>query len=88
MAAVCPITIRSPKYVGEIPLPAGHAGQTKDGLILCHQVRTVALERVTAHEISGRVQFVTDRNVRTAVRSALLHQLGLDLPAVVDGAES
>jgi mRNA interferase MazF len=88
MATVCPITSRQPKYVGEVPIPVGHAGQTNDGLILCHQVRTVALERVTASEIGGRSQYVTDRKTRAAVRAALTHQLGLDLPAVVDGAEA
>lgn len=86
MATVCPITTRLPKYVGEVPIPGGHAGQTKDGLILCHQVRTLDLQRVTAFEVGGRGQFVTDRAVRQAVRSALQHQLGLDLPAPVDGA--
>ncbi|MGA3031113.1 MAG: type II toxin-antitoxin system PemK/MazF family toxin [Candidatus Limnocylindrales bacterium] len=87
MATVCPITSRLPKYVGEVAVPAGHAGQTKDGLILCHQVRTVALERVTAFEISGRAQYVTDPRVRSEVRAALLHLLGLDIPAPLDGAE-
>ncbi len=86
MATVCPITTRPQKYVGEIPIPSGHAGQTKDGLILCYQVRTLDLERVTTFEVDGRTQFVTDRTVRQAVRLALLHQLGLDLPAPVDGA--
>jgi mRNA interferase MazF len=87
MATICPITARQHKYPGEVPLPDGHAGQTRDGLILCHQVRTLDLDRVTAYELAGRVQYVTDRAVRTAVRSALAHQLGLDLPAVVDGAD-
>jgi mRNA interferase MazF len=86
MATVCPITSRPPKYPGEVPVPEGHAGQTRDGLILCHQVRTLDVSRVTAFEIGGRAQHVTDQTVRTAVRSALAHQLGLDLPAVVDGA--
>lgn len=86
MATVCPITTRQPKYPGEVPVPAGHAGQTRDGLILCHQVRTLDLARVTTYEIGGRIQSVTDRAVRAAVRFALAHQLGLDLPAAVDGA--
>ena len=84
MATVCPIASRQPKYPGEVPLPEGHAGQTRDGLILCHQVRTLDLARVTTYEIGGRVQFVTDRVVRSAVRSALAHQLGLDIPVVAD----
>jgi mRNA interferase MazF len=87
MATVCPISTRQPKYAGEIAIPAGHAGQTADGLILCHQVRTIDLERVTAFQVLGQVQYVTDRKVRSEVRAALLHQLGLDLPPVVDGVE-
>jgi mRNA interferase MazF len=86
MATVCPITTRAPKYPGEVPLPDGHAEQTREGLILCHQVRTLDLSRVRTFEIGGRAQYVTDPAVRAAVRSALAHQLGLDLPAVVDGA--
>ena len=87
MATVCPITTRQPKYPGEVPLPEGHAGQTRGGLILCHQVRALDQARVTAYELGGRVQYVTDRAVRKAVRQALVHQLGLDVPDVVDGAE-
>lgn len=86
MASVCPITSRTPKYPGEIPIPAAHAGQTKKGLILCHQLRTVDLDRVTAYEVAGRVQYVTDAGIRDRVRSALAHQLGLDVPAAADGA--
>jgi mRNA interferase MazF len=86
MAAVCPITTRAAKYPGEIPIPDGHAGQTRDGLILCHQLRTIDLARVTALELAGRAQYVADPTVRSAVRSALTHQLGLDIPAAVDGA--
>ena len=71
MATVCPITTRRPKYPGEVPIPAGHAGQTKDGLILVHQVRTVDLGRVTAFSIGGEVQFVTDIVTRQTVREAL-----------------
>jgi hypothetical protein len=62
------------------------AGQTRDGLILCHQVRTIDTRRVTAFEIDGRPQVVGDPAIRSAVRRALAHHLGLDLPAAVDGA--
>jgi mRNA interferase MazF len=86
MASVCPITSRTPKYPGEIPMPAGYAGQTREALILCHQLRTVDLARVTAYEVAGRVQYVTDAGIRDRVRSALAHQLGLDVPAAADGA--
>jgi mRNA interferase MazF len=86
MATVCPITTRAPKYPGEVAIPAGHAGQTKDGLILVHQVRTVDLARVTAFAIGGAVQHLADQATRRAVREALAHQLGLDLTAAMDGA--
>jgi mRNA interferase MazF len=86
MATVCPITTRPPKYPGEIAIPAGHAGQKSDGLILVHQVRTLDLRRVSTFAIGGVVQYVTDAHVRREVRSALAHQLGLDVPAVRDGA--
>ena len=86
MAAVCPITSREPKYPGEVAIPVGHAGQTKPGLILCHQLRTVDMVRVTAFELAGRVQYVTDPGIRAGVRDALDHHLGLDARAMDDGA--
>jgi mRNA interferase MazF len=86
MATVCPITTRRPKYPAEIAIPAGHAGQTQDGLILVHQVRTLDLRRVSAFAIAGEVQYVSDRRLRREVRAALAHHLGLDLPAASDGA--
>jgi mRNA-degrading endonuclease toxin of MazEF toxin-antitoxin module len=86
MATVCPITTRPPKYPGEVAIPVGHAGQTKDGLVLTHQVRTIDLDRVTTFEVGGVLQRVTSRQVRREVRAALAHQLGLDLPAAADGA--
>jgi mRNA interferase MazF len=88
MATVCPITTRPPRYPGEVPVPAGHAGQTKDGLILCHQVRTLDLGRVATFKVRGHVQYLADRATRAAVRSALAHQLGLDIPGKIDGAQA
>ena len=86
MATVCPITTRAPKYPGEIRLPMGQAGQTRDGLILCHQVRTIDLGRVTTFEIAGSVQYITDMTIRGQVRRALSRHLGLDMPPIADGA--
>ncbi len=86
MATICPITSRAVNYPGEIAIPAGTAGQTLDAAILVHQVRTVDLRRVTAVEIGGTAQVVQDAAIRRNVRSALAHQLGLDLPATLDGA--
>ena len=86
MATVCPVTARPARYPGEVALRAGVAGQTKDGVILCHQVRTIDLARVTTFEIGGRVQHVDDPETRAQIRQALAHQLGLDLPPAADGA--
>lgn len=86
LAAVCPVTTRAAKYPGEVPIPAGHAGQTRDGLILVHQLRTIDLRRVTAFEVGGAVQYVSEPAVRRAVRSALAHHFGLDVPPAADGA--
>ena len=86
MAAVCPISAREAKYPGEVAIPRGHAGQTKDAVVLCHQVRTIDLSRVAAVQIGGEVQYVSSPEVRRLVRAALLHQFGLDLPPAVDGA--
>ncbi len=86
MATVCPISARAPRYPAEVPIPAGHAGQTLDAVILCHQLRTIDLRRVTAFEVDGIHQVVTDPLIRASVRGALAHQLGLDFPAELDGA--
>ena len=86
MAIVCQISGRPPRYPAEVPIPSGHAGQTLDASILCHQVRTIDLRRVTALEIGGRQQIVSDPGIRAEVRARLARHLGLDLPPVVDGA--
>lgn len=84
LATVCPITASRPeaRYPGEVVIPVGAAGQTRPGLILCQQVRTISLERVVGTP-DGRV---TDPGLRRAVRLALAHHLGLDIPAIGDGA--
>jgi mRNA-degrading endonuclease toxin of MazEF toxin-antitoxin module len=51
-------------------------------VILCQQLRTISLERVLG-EPDGRL---ADTRLRRAVRVALAHHLGLDIPAVGDGA--
>ena len=86
MAAVCPISGRPARYPGEVAIPAGQAGQTLDAVILSHQIRTIDLRRVTAFEVRGALQIVTSPAIRRLVRRALAHHLGLDMPAVEDGA--
>ncbi len=87
MATVLPITaVRDePRYPGEVVLPVGEAGQVRPGVILCHQVRTIPLDRLAGRAPDG---FVTSAATRAAVRRALAHHLGLDIPAVVDGARA
>lgn len=83
-AVVCPITAaRSEvRYPGDVPIPAGQAGQTKDGIILCHQLRTVSLERVklSGGGGGGVVGRVDDPAIKRQVRQALVTHLGLDIP--------
>ena len=86
MLTVCPITSRLPKYPGEVAIPRGVAGQTVDGTILCHQVRTIDLGRAASVEIGGQVQRLEDTRLRADVRSALARHLRLDVPARLDGA--
>jgi mRNA-degrading endonuclease toxin of MazEF toxin-antitoxin module len=84
LATVCPISAARDevRYPGEVALPVGVAGQTRAGVILCQQLRTIALERVVGAP-EGRI---SDTGIRRAVRVALAHHLGLDIPAVGDGA--
>lgn len=84
LATVCPITVArsDARYPGDIPIPVGEAGQTRPGVILTSQPRTVSLRRLR----STRLGSVMDPSIRRAVRSALAHHLGLDIPAIGDGA--
>jgi mRNA interferase MazF len=85
LATVCPITASraDARYPGDVPIPAGEAGQTHDGVILTSQVRTISLRRFGSPPL-GLVQ---DRSIRRSVRGALAHHLGLDIPALADGAQ-
>jgi mRNA interferase MazF len=85
LATVCPITAAraEPRYPGDVPLRTGQAGQTRDGVILTSQLRTISLRRVRS---SAPIGVVEDAAVRRAVRIGLAHHLGLDIPAIADGA--
>ena len=87
MVTVCPITAArsEPRYPGEIQVPAGQAGQTRPAVILCQQVRTVSLAR-RQEGADQPVGYLTDPAIRQAIRRALAHHLGLDIPPVGDGA--
>lgn len=84
LMTVCPISAArsEPRYPGDVAIPAGEAGQTRPGVILCSQVRTVAQERIRGRPLG----FVGAPATRRRVRRALAHHLGLDIPAVGDGA--
>lgn len=84
LMTVCPITAArtTARYPGEVPIPAGEAGQTRAGVILCGQVRTISTKRITGGP-QGVVRAVA---TRMAVRQALAHHLGLDVPPILDGA--
>lgn len=90
MMTICPITAAraDARYPGEVPIPSGEAGQTKDGVVLCHQPRTISLRRITASQLvaGGGVRYLTDPEIRRSVRDALSHHLGLDIPSIADGA--
>jgi mRNA interferase ChpB len=90
LLTICPITAarERPRYPGEVAIPAGEGGQTKDGLILCAQVRTISVRRIRASGIlpDGGIAYVADARIRSAVRAALRHHLGLDIPPLSDGA--
>jgi len=84
LLTVCPITAArtDPRYPGDVAVPAGEAGQTRDGVIVCSQVRTISSQRVRTPAIG----FLTDPTLRRHVRRALAHHLGIDIPAIADGA--
>jgi mRNA interferase MazF len=86
LATVCPITAArsEARYPGDVPIPAGEGGQTRDGVIVASQVRTISLRRVRRAPLGT----VTDPRVRRAVRLALAHHLGLDIPSLADGART
>jgi mRNA interferase MazF len=82
LMTVVPITAaQSPaSYPNEVRIPAGQAGQTRDGRILCQQVRTLSQRRAVKDEL-GRVialGYLDDPSLREAVRRALTDHLWLD----------
>jgi mRNA interferase MazF len=85
---VCPITAARGvvRYPHEVVIPVGEAGQSKPGVILCHQVRTISQLRVMG--TVSPVGYLTDPGLRAQVRSALARHFGLDIPAGLDGATS
>jgi mRNA interferase MazF len=84
LMTVCPITAArsEARYPGDVPIPIGEAGQTRAGVILCSQVRTISTRRIRGQPLG----IVSEMMIRATVRRAIAHHLGLDVPAVLDGA--
>jgi mRNA-degrading endonuclease toxin of MazEF toxin-antitoxin module len=84
LATICPITAArsEPRYPGDVSIGVGEAGQTQPGVIITSQIRTISLRRV----LGAPVGHMIDPVLRRRVRTALAHHLGLDIPAVADGA--
>ena len=84
LATVCPISASraAARYPGDVALASGEAGQTRDGVILTSQVRTISQRRVRSAPLGVVVNLAT----RRSVRAALAHHLGLDIPGIADGA--
>lgn len=89
--SVCPITgsHSRPRNPLEIPIGAGQAGQTKDGLVLVHQLRTISIVRAgDMLKVNVQVGMLTDPELRAQIRQAMAIQLGLDIPGKEDGART
>jgi Growth inhibitor len=86
LMTVCPVTAARAieRHPGDVALPAGMAGQTKPGVIICSQVRTISMRRTRG----APVGYLTDPQLRRRVRLALAHHLGLDIPIVADRVSS
>ena len=82
LATICPMTAArtEARYPGDVPIRAGMAGQTRDGVVITSQVRTISLRRVR----SAPVGVLSDPALRRSVRLALAHHLGLDIPNIAD----
>jgi hypothetical protein len=53
---------------------------------LRRSVVIVDFDRVTAFDVGGQPQSVTDPEVRRSIRRAMAHHFGLEVPASADGA--
>ncbi len=84
LMTVCPITAArsEPRYPGDVPIVPGEAGQTRTGVIVTSQIRTISARRIRSEPFG----IVLDIQTRAAVRRALAHHLGLDVPTLLDGA--
>src|SRR5688500_13885532 len=60
-------------YPSEVVLPRGVAGQPLDSIIMAHQIRTIAKQR-----LRSPIGFLHDEDLRQAVRAAIKEHLDLE----------
>ena len=84
LMTVCPLTSSryEARYPGEVPIGAGEGGLARSGVVLCAQVRTISIRRIA----DAPIGYVTSPETRLAIRRALVHHLGLDVPPAADAA--
>lgn len=71
---VLPLTsTRRRLYPSEVLLPKGAAGQPLDSLVMTHQVRTIAKER-----LGDPLGYLEEASLRTAVENAIREHFDLD----------
>lgn len=90
LMTVVPITSArtTPRLPGDVALPAGEAGLTRPGVLVCSQVRTISILRIVAERtIAGGLRYLESPMLRADVRSALAHHFALDMRPALDGAE-
>lgn len=74
---VLPLTSTQRKpYPGETILPAGAAGQSKESIVMAHQIRTISKERVTRY-----IGHLDDPGLQDQVIDAILDHLDIDFDA-------
>lgn len=70
--SICPITDAENKkriYPSHVQVPAGVAGQTIDGIVVCEQVRTISRTRLREHKGKFDKDFIT--RIDAALKIAL-----------------
>ena len=90
LLTVVPITSAraAPRLPGDVAIPAGEAGLTRSGVIICSQLRTISLLRVVAERgTANGLRYVISPVIRQQVREAIAHHMGLDVRAPIDGAD-
>jgi mRNA interferase MazF len=90
LMTIVPITSAriAPHLPGDVAIPAGEAGLSRAGVIICSQIRTISVHcMVSDRAAGGSLRDITSSAIRRQVREALAHHLALDVRAAADGAD-